>query len=345
HELYRAAFDGIKSLKNEAADLKFLVIVSNGRTKDSAYHRSDVVKLANEENVRIFTLGFLQSAKDSPELQSMRRLAEETGGFFAKANLSDKRLPIDIRARFLDAIEGETGISFEADRTGADQKFIIEAQLKSGETTTGTLLIPGSEAAKVRFRYAFLTLSNPFISGPILLLIIFAGGLFAWFRFKTTSTKNGINQIDETNPGSLDKQNTIPEPKTQGLEAEKELTEELAVRLEGASLEVIGQDSDTIHNIDKPALRIGRSENSDIRLADPTVHRNHAIVRVTDKGQFTIEDIAGETGNGVYLNDKKISQAELFHGDIIELGNVMLKFDHEVQEVSEIHTSREKIAV
>ena len=344
HELYRAALDAIRSLKNESADLKFLVIVSNGKTRDSAYRRSDVVKLAKDENIRIFTLGFLQSAKGSPQLQSMRRLAEETGGFFAKANLSDKRLPIDFRARFLQAIEGETGISFEADRTGENQEFLIEAALKSGETATGKLLIPGSEAAKVRFKYAFLTLSNPYVSGTILFLVVAAGGIMAWFRFKTPSAKINSGPVDDLNSETPNKHNPGPQPQTKGRQAEKKLTEDLAVRLEGASLEVIGHESDP-RAIDKPKLRIGRSETSDLHLADPTVHRHHAIIRVTDKGRFTIEDISGENGNGVYINDEKIAQADLFHDDVIELGNVLLRFDHEIQETTVEDRPREKIAV
>jgi pSer/pThr/pTyr-binding forkhead associated (FHA) protein len=71
--------------------------------------------------------------------------------------------------------------------------------------------------------------------------------------------------------------------------------------------------------------RIGRkAEVNDIVLNDPTVSREHALIRETN-GVFTIYD-RGSKG-GTFVNAQKIRQPViLYHGDVIELGETRLTF-------------------
>lgn len=73
-------------------------------------------------------------------------------------------------------------------------------------------------------------------------------------------------------------------------------------------------------------LRIGRHEENDVRLADKTVHRHHAVLQLTGEQGYTITDLSGNEGNGVLVNSERVTQARLRHGDIIELGAVKLRF-------------------
>ena len=71
--------------------------------------------------------------------------------------------------------------------------------------------------------------------------------------------------------------------------------------------------------------RIGRSSRgNDIVLSDPSVSREHALIREKD-GTFTIYDRGSKAG--VYLNNHRLRQPQmLYHGDIIQLGEVRFTF-------------------
>ena len=75
-------------------------------------------------------------------------------------------------------------------------------------------------------------------------------------------------------------------------------------------------------------IRIGRHEDNDIRLADSSVHRYHAVIQRTDEEGFVITDVSGKEGNGVRINGARAAQAQLVDGDLIELGRAKLKFEN-----------------
>src|SRR6266542_3608147 len=73
-------------------------------------------------------------------------------------------------------------------------------------------------------------------------------------------------------------------------------------------------------------VRIGRSEQSDIALADPGVSRNHArIIREGD--DFIVEDL--RSTNGTEVNGQPIRRRRLADGDVVKLANSTLQFRQE----------------
>jgi pSer/pThr/pTyr-binding forkhead associated (FHA) protein len=75
-------------------------------------------------------------------------------------------------------------------------------------------------------------------------------------------------------------------------------------------------------------IRIGRQEDNDIRLADRSVHRYHAVIERTADEDFMIKDISGQVGSGVRINGEPKAEARLVDGDVIELGRMRLKFEN-----------------
>ena len=92
-----------------------------------------------------------------------------------------------------------------------------------------------------------------------------------------------------------------------------------------AALEFVDEDYDPLPLMGR-MLRIGRHEENDVRLADKTVHRHHAVLQLTGEQGYTITDLSGTEGNGVLVNSERVTQARLRDGDIIELGAVKLRF-------------------
>jgi hypothetical protein len=79
--------------------------------------------------------------------------------------------------------------------------------------------------------------------------------------------------------------------------------------------------------IGRTLVRIGREADNDIRLAAKTVHRYHAAIRRTADGDVMITDLSGKDGNGVLVNGTSVGEARLKKGDVINIGEVKLKFD------------------
>jgi pSer/pThr/pTyr-binding forkhead associated (FHA) protein len=69
--------------------------------------------------------------------------------------------------------------------------------------------------------------------------------------------------------------------------------------------------------------RIGRRAAADIVLDDTTVSRRHALV--LDRGGASV--IADDRSlNGVYVNGRRVRQAELHHGDEVQIGARVMRF-------------------
>lgn len=72
------------------------------------------------------------------------------------------------------------------------------------------------------------------------------------------------------------------------------------------------------------SLKIGRGQHNDIVLRNDSVSGNHCVLNRTRDGQWSVTDL--NSGNGVILNGERVQQAELRHGDTIELGELKMRF-------------------
>lgn len=70
-------------------------------------------------------------------------------------------------------------------------------------------------------------------------------------------------------------------------------------------------------------VNIGRELDNTLRLADPSISRHHAVIRLGPAG-YEIHDL--QSSNGVLLNGNKVPSAPLHDGDRITLGQMQLTF-------------------
>jgi pSer/pThr/pTyr-binding forkhead associated (FHA) protein/tetratricopeptide (TPR) repeat protein len=77
------------------------------------------------------------------------------------------------------------------------------------------------------------------------------------------------------------------------------------------------------YSLDKNIITLGRGADNDIVIKDVSVSRRHAEIS-RDMGQIVIRDLG--SGNGVILNDERITEHELSSGDVIKLGNTKIRF-------------------
>jgi hypothetical protein len=70
-------------------------------------------------------------------------------------------------------------------------------------------------------------------------------------------------------------------------------------------------------------VRIGRRPDSDIIVPDLGVSKQHAELRRSPAGRYSIIDLGSH--EGTYVNGTRVSQQELNEGDIITLGHVTFR--------------------
>jgi hypothetical protein len=79
----------------------------------------------------------------------------------------------------------------------------------------------------------------------------------------------------------------------------------------------------TTYALTGPTTRIGRGNDTDLRIDDPGISRNHAEIR-QQGGDVTIVDV-GST-NGIVINGRRVQQARLDDGASVVLGSTTLTF-------------------
>ena len=77
------------------------------------------------------------------------------------------------------------------------------------------------------------------------------------------------------------------------------------------------------HRLEKPVMVIGRSKDTDIRVADANISRRHAEIR-QEGSTFWIVDL--DSTNGVAVNGRALKRAKLDDEDRITLGSTELVF-------------------
>ena len=70
-------------------------------------------------------------------------------------------------------------------------------------------------------------------------------------------------------------------------------------------------------------LRIGRTPDNDLVLADLTVSRYHAELRKSASGHYEIADLGSH--NGTFVNGQRISSATLTEKDIVGIGHAAFR--------------------
>ncbi len=94
-----------------------------------------------------------------------------------------------------------------------------------------------------------------------------------------------------------------------------------------AVLNVRHRDTNTTaaHPVTHSPITLGRDADVDIRLDDPTVSRQHALLSRTPIGTWDLQDL--ESRNGIWLRDRRITHAQIIPGEPIRLGAFTLTLD------------------
>lgn len=84
-------------------------------------------------------------------------------------------------------------------------------------------------------------------------------------------------------------------------------------------------------------LTFGRSEDRDVVLLQRTASRHHAEIRC-EAGHFVIRDLA--SSNGVYVNQRRVTEAMLIHGDCVEVGDAVFEWVQPLPPVAALEATQ-----
>ena len=117
-----------------------------------------------------------------------------------------------------------------------------------------------------------------------------------------------------------------------------------AQALANTSLQLVGRGGrfdGTIFNLDKPLIFVGRTEENDLPLNDPSISRRHAQIRIATTGdRFTLLDL--RSSNRTFVDGELIKRAECGAGSVVRFGELVFRVDceHSVAPVRKANKQR-----
>jgi hypothetical protein len=321
-------------LKHVEADRKSIFLFSDGLAEDKAYYHQDVINAARKSNVIITGIGYPRSVSQSVALQTLRRLSEETGGLFIEAdnkfNLpqgflaqpyesidNGEKLLIDLKPVVTTAKSSDirVNLTFETDTSDTTISLSAISLYQPGETkvpaATGSVL-KNLQAASAPIK--IITVQPQQSSSfdkwlwygiPIALVVLL---------MLTVTTFYIIIQRQQIGNKRKDANYSDFKP---------------------YAYLVVQDETKKRYPITQTTWRIGRSKDNELTLRDNSISRRHAEIHRDIGDIFTIIDL--ESLNGVFVNNEKIEKTKLREGDIVEIGDVAMRFtllsdDYQLEE-------------
>ncbi|TNF94345.1 MAG: FHA domain-containing protein [Gammaproteobacteria bacterium] len=324
-ELYRNTLIATRILSRYPADRKFLVLFSDGLAEDFAYFHRDVVKSALDNGISIYTVGYASTISSSVALQTLRRLSEDTGGKFLPTSSVDYSLDKQQFRYTLDTMD--SGRQYTAD---------LSAAISAGESSQSPLVLHISSGPNSYRLSIPVRLPEPVIAEK-------AGSQPAQAQQPKPPVQKVIVQRTVREP-AIDDRWTLAfigiiaalviavlllAFRQSGAGKKKADTSTTDLQREPdqkpyAWIEIMDRDKAERFPIRNNKTRIGRYHGNDIALPDPGISRYHAEIRYTGDGQFKIIDLGSK--NGLLVNDDEVKEQILSDQDIIEMGDIRLRF-------------------
>jgi Ca-activated chloride channel homolog len=135
--LYDAIVEGLRRLQEGAREKKVLIVISDGGDNASKTPLDRVVKMAEQSNAMIYTIGIFEPDDPDGKPAVLRRLAHETGGqAFFPSQLSET---VEICERIAKDIRDQYTIGYSSaneKRDGVYHKIRLTARSKTGGKLT-----------------------------------------------------------------------------------------------------------------------------------------------------------------------------------------------------------------
>ncbi|MCX7610999.1 MAG: FHA domain-containing protein [Ignavibacterium sp.] len=357
--LYYGTYQGLVKLRdNKDVAGKILLLIGDGKDESvsSSYTLDDVIKLAKEEGIPIFSIGY--SKIDKSYLQTLEKMSEQTGGKFYNSpkdddlekqyrKLYDQILNIYILTYVVENLAGN----------GSEYTNVITINYKNQKKTASNKFI--SPAGIPAYKKSVKTEDD---SSNLIYILISAGiiiiGAVLFFVLKSKKKKKIpiVKMPEEQSKKSDDYE--IPDfkspgkvtetPKNSSLESPTVIqsdNDELKTEIDTKRADSFGEKTMIVRQGSSSSLVlevlagsfigksftlnskggiIGRQDGNDIVIKENNISRQHAKITFIN-GDFYIEDL--NSSNGTYINGIRISQPiKLNNYDTFKFGSCEGRF-------------------
>lgn len=314
--------DPVDKLAKVEAERRALVIVSDGASAANAGTERELSDLAREKGVAIYNL--ILSKTDRPQSAALNRIAEKSlgatrdlsGGSFAEV----VKLATDV----FELIENGGTVDISARGLPKDVELTLKASL-DGDKQVAADPVVVTRLTQDSFVDRMMDLGRrnmlAIVAGlgvALGLLLILGSVVLPRLRRRKDAEADfepDVADVD-SEPGQLEETGA-----SQATEIVMKSWTSNAAPL--GWLELLGGEQARIP-LHVGSVRVGRHRENEVCLLNNSVHRRHAILHVAQDGTFSIHDLG--TKNGVSVNGKRVDQHNLASGDVIELGEVKLRF-------------------
>ena len=342
-ELYWSMLRAIAVLKTVQADRKAIFLFSDGQAEDKAYFHQDVVRAARKNHVIINGLGYPRSVSLSVALQTLRRLSEETGGVYVESDIH-----YNLPKAFLDSpFENlDTGGEFSVDLgkvagggvEGKNVTIIFETDIGDINATVPISVASQDTPARAPAAGAVPAAAAPAsVQSPEIRVITQEPdseeiNLWLWYGVPIALALLIVMVFIILISTFQQKGTKLPASPAAG-----------SATFKPYAYLVVQDETATRYPITNTTWRIGRTRDNELALQDKSVSRRHAEIHRYSNGTFIIFDV--DSLNGVYVNDEKIKKKKLEEGDIVEIGDVIMRFtlyssDYQSDEDTAIQNTR-----
>lgn len=348
-QLYKSALDAVAALAKEPGERKALVILGDGTSEDTEATHEQVVKAAKDAGVTIHSLGYYDVAAQRSNFGKLSRLAEETGGYAAEVKQGpgkDRDFTKQIvTSRFTpELLENGGTLSVNLNASAGTQTLVFSATLANGEKLEAEQAVIVPAAPQPAFETTVERSSEPepesgglgwlaLVAG---LAVLLGGGAFAALKFRqrqaagaadapTTRPPQDVVAPETTRPKASTKPAQSPPARVEPpIAAPPPSVEQEVKPAVYGWLETV-DGSAALHPLRTTNVRVGRHRDNDICLQNDSISRRHAVLHYnTETHRFVITDLGA--GNGVVVNKTKYKSRELNDGDVVELGEVRLRY-------------------
>ena len=314
-QLYKGALEAIGKLAKERGDRKALIILGDGNSDDQSYEHEQVVKAAKDAGVVIHALGFAAEAADQPKFQNIRRLAEDTGGFRREVRVGNSQKYTIGKDFAQEALENGGNAVISLKEPAGPVTLNLTADFTNGrsETTQVALTVPPPAARETAPAPRSSDRTPAPVEPPA-----WHERLWEWAQDnKTAAVVSGLAFTLGTIGLALF-----------GLTSYSARRAQLAAEAAGGPvygwLDMLDGNASR-YALQTTNIRIGRHRDNDICLINDSISRRHAVLHFdADRRKFVITDLGG--GNGVVVTKGKQQSHDLNDGDLVELGEVRLRF-------------------
>lgn len=345
-ELYSGLYKAVKKLADDKdKEGKIAIVISDGKdeSKTKTYSDNDVISLAKENGIPIFSIGYTKI--DKIYLQSLEKISDNTNGrYYYSPSEEDLEKQYNKMNNQIQNIYLLNYLFYDFPGDGNEHIHTVTVN-KNGSTKSvaNKILIPGGTAALKKQEKLISSdgdyLNYYILGGAGLIIIIIVLSIVLLKKKKKEIKEEPDIQINQS-----DSQAETPVKDTIGQKS-KIMEEDVGKTIfagdqtqivgvsdsTGDKTVIIGTESATARLefkigylagqsfiLKKDVFRIGRKQDNHLIIDDKTVSGYHSEIIFDGHGYSIIDK---DSTNGTYVNGIRVSQQRLQNGDTIKIGS------------------------